>query len=114
VRTEFGRTIGGYSHYKWNAGDDYGWVHDEGRQTFLLSFDQAEKYVPQNGGYLILCLPGYGPVFGGGHDLLIVDDCSANSKSYTNFPVTYNREGSNKIAKCQQSRTNFCGVPAGG
>jgi hypothetical protein len=48
LRTEFGRTIGGYSHYKWNAvSRDY--VRDEGRRAFLLSFGQKEKYVPQGG-----------------------------------------------------------------
>jgi hypothetical protein len=46
VRTEFGRTLAGYSHYKWNAVSK-GYVHDEGRRAFLLSFDQQEKYVPQ-------------------------------------------------------------------
>jgi hypothetical protein len=52
VRTQFGKTIAGYSHYKWNAVHD-DWVRDEGRQAFLLSFDYGEKYVPQSGKKLI-------------------------------------------------------------
>jgi hypothetical protein len=93
VRTEFGRALAGYSHYTWNAVSK-GYVHDEGRRAFLLSFNQAEKYVPQGGGRqnLIYCSSSYGPTFGGtifgeppifgGCDLAIADGCNANSKSY--------------------------------
>jgi hypothetical protein len=55
VCTEFEKTMAGYSHYKWNADDKYDFVHDEGRRAFLLSFDKAEKYVPQGGEKLIYC-----------------------------------------------------------
>jgi hypothetical protein len=112
VRTEFGRTLAGYSHYKWKP-VSLGCVHDEGRRAFLLSFDQAEKYVPQEGKYLICYSPNCGPAFGGGSDLFIADGCNANSNSQAYFPHTYNREGSNKIANCQQSYIDFCGVPSG-
>jgi hypothetical protein len=41
VRTEHGRTIGGYSHYKWNAvTSDY--VHDEERQQ-IYSRHRSER-----------------------------------------------------------------------
>jgi hypothetical protein len=112
VRTEFGRTLAGYTHYKWNAVSK-GYVHDEGRRAFLLSLDQQEKYVPQGGQRLIYCHPGWGPAFGGGNDLFIADGCNANSYSYANFPHTYNREGSSKIENSQQSYTDFCGAPSG-
>ena len=41
VRTSFGRTLGGYSHYKWNdERKDYnGYVHDSGRRSFLMQLD---------------------------------------------------------------------------
>jgi hypothetical protein len=123
VRTEFGRALAGYSHYTWNAVSSGSYVQDEGPQAFLLSFDQKEKYVPQRGGYLIYCSPSYGPtfggptfsgpIFGGGNDLAIADRCNANSNSHANFPWTYNREGSSKIERCQQSYTDFCGAPSG-
>jgi hypothetical protein len=111
VRTEFGRTLAGYSHYTWNAvSKDY--VQDEGRRAFLLSFDQQEKYVPQGGWCLIYCHPSYGPAFGG-FDLGIAGGCNANSYSHAYFPSTYNREGSSKIKNSQQSYTDFCGAPSG-
>jgi hypothetical protein len=111
VRTEFGKTIAGYTHYKWNAvSDDY--VRDERRRAFLLSFDQAEKYVPQSGQQLIYCHPSSGPAFGGGNDLIIADGCNVNYNSGAAFPWAYNREGSNKIPNCQQSCTDFSGATA--
>jgi hypothetical protein len=109
VRTEFGKTIAGYSHYKWNAANS-NWVHSENKKTFLLSFDKAEKYVPQDRQYLIYCDPGYGPTFGGGHDLVLHGGCNASSQSYADFPSSYNRENSSKIVNCQQSWTNFSGA----
>ena len=45
ARTEFGKTIAGYSHYKWGVEedrdvkvikDDYGYINDVNRQAFLL------------------------------------------------------------------------------
>ncbi|CAF1438613.1 unnamed protein product [Adineta steineri] len=33
---------------------------------------------------------GYGPIFGSGHDILILDNSNSNNRSYTNFPQSYN------------------------
>jgi hypothetical protein len=111
VRTQFGRTIAGFSHYQWNGGDENGEVCDEGRQAFLLSLDQGEKYLPQNGQGLVYCYPSFGPMFGAG-DLCLGDDCRSKSTCYANFPVTYNREGGSKIVRRQQSYTDFSGATA--
>jgi hypothetical protein len=40
VRTEFGKAIGGFSHYKWNSVKS-NWVHSKDMQSFLLSFDRG-------------------------------------------------------------------------
>jgi hypothetical protein len=108
VKTQFGSIIGGFSHYKWNAANST-FVHNEGKQAFLLSFDKGEKYVPQNGQKLIECHPHWGPKFGAGHDLAIADNCNTANGSYANFPTTYNRE-SNKIANSMQSCKDFSGA----
>ena len=87
----------------------------------MLQLNRREKYVPQNESNLIYCNNGYGPTFGGygnivfgvGNDLFISDDCNSNNKSYSNFPKTYNFEGSNKIVHNQQSYTNFSGATNG-
>ena len=46
VRTEFGKTIGGYTHYPWtsHSGEH---VRDSGHRAFLFSLDMREKFVPQ-------------------------------------------------------------------
>ena len=53
VRTEFGRTIGGYSHYPWQSSGGY--LSDGGMRAFLFSLDRKEKYVPVSGNSLIKC-----------------------------------------------------------
>ena len=37
----------------------------------------------------IFCKSGYGPSFGGGHDLHIANGANANSSSYSNLGTTY-------------------------
>jgi hypothetical protein len=39
--------------------------------------------------YAIYTHPGYGPTFGGGHDLYIVNNADKNRNSRTNFGYTY-------------------------
>ena len=45
VRTEFGKTIGGFTHYPWLPGKP-GWFRDAGRRAFIFSLDMLEKFVP--------------------------------------------------------------------
>ena len=109
VRTEFGKTIGGYSHYPWDSSG--GWLSDEGMRAFLFSLDRKEKYVPNSGYYLIFRHNSCGPTFGGGHDLCLRDSCNIYSSS-ANFPYSYNR-AENKIANSQESYANFSGATNG-
>ena len=44
IRTEFGKTIGGYSHYEWKS--EGGWLKDSGRRSCIFSLDMMEKFVP--------------------------------------------------------------------
>ena len=58
VRTEFGKVIGGYTHYPWTSveGDsDFNGekVTDSERRAFLFSLDMKEKFVAQRDGNLI-------------------------------------------------------------
>ena len=66
-------------------------MNDSGKNTFLLSLDLKEKYIPISNNNLIYCYPGCGPTFGGGYDLRIADGCNANKSSHANFPHTYNK-----------------------
>jgi hypothetical protein len=33
----------------------------------------------------------YGPIFGGGSDLIIFDNCNSNQSSFSNFPHSYGK-----------------------
>jgi hypothetical protein len=39
--------------------------------------------------YALYTYAGYGPTFGGGHDIHISNNANANTGSYTNFGYTY-------------------------
>ena len=107
VRTEFGMTIGGYTHYPWkSAGGES--VHDSGRRAFLFSLNMGEKFVPQGDDCLINCCRGWGPCFGYGSDMAISDGCNRKN-SQANFPTTYNRAGGNKLDKKKDTFRMFSG-----
>lgn len=80
VRTEFGRTIGGFTRYKWDT--NKGYLHDKGRHSFLFSLDLKLKMEPNkqlDGKDLMYCGSGWGPWFGGGSgDLGLSDQCNQN------------------------------------
>ena len=79
VRTEFGKTIGGYTHHPWKSVNSGEWVNNSGRRAFLFSLDMREKFVPQGDDCLIYRHSDLGPVFGGGYDICISDGCNSNS-----------------------------------
>ena len=81
MRTNYGRTLGGYSHYKWmnddkmiKEGMDRNTVIDERRRTFLLQMDEQHKLVPETDDNLIFCSLYIGPCFG--YNLQIGDNCN--------------------------------------
>ena len=40
---------------------------------------------PGNEQHAVYCYPGYGPTFGGGHDVHIADNANGNRQSYSNL-----------------------------
>ena len=64
--------------------------------SFLFSLRNKDNLAPfianiQQGQeqYAINCNSGYGPIFGGGNDLLIRNNSQTNQSSYSNFGHTY-------------------------
>ena len=55
VETEFGKIIGGFSHYRWNAVKSGAFVEDAERRAFLLSFSLGERIDPLYDYFLIGC-----------------------------------------------------------
>ena len=90
VRTEFGKTIAGYTHYKWNTTNS-AYFYDSAKRTFLLQMDLYQKMVNVTGKNLIYCGSNQGPWFGH-NDLGLRDNCNTASNSGY-FPVDYNYEG---------------------
>ena len=107
IKNESGKVFGGYTHYPWDSNS--GWVSDNSRRTYIFSMDMREKFVPQENQNLICRNKSYGPMFGGGHDIFIYDECNSNSNSHAEFPNTYNREGENKLKKTQENSRIFSG-----
>ena len=60
--------------------------------SFLFSLRNNENLAPfianvrpGNEQHAIFCHSGYGPSFGGGHDVHIADNANGNRQSYSNF-----------------------------
>ena len=69
-----------------------GWKQSD--VSFLFSLKNKDNVPPfkapgKNHKHAIYNIPGYGPTFGGGHDLRISNDSHTNPQSYTNFGRTY-------------------------
>ena len=39
IKTEFGKVIGGFTHYPWTSDEDGEFVHDEAKKAFIFSMD---------------------------------------------------------------------------
>ena len=81
VKTEFGKIVGGFTHYPWTSDEDGSYVDGSDRKAFLFSLSMKEKFVPQGDQFLIYRASTYGPYFGGETDLFIADRCDSNRVS---------------------------------
>jgi hypothetical protein len=79
--TSFNKLIGGFTPLSWDE-DDFAYVTDFSKRTFLFSLTNNQKYDLINPGYAICNGINIGPVFGGGSDFEIVDECH---KRFNNF-----------------------------
>lgn len=70
-----------------------GYVSDSNAFLFSLvnNMNVVATKLPvyRNTGSAVYNNAGYGPTFGGGHDLRIADEAPSNSNSYTNLGFTY-------------------------
>ena len=67
---------------------DRGWTRSN--ESSLFSLRNNENLPPfianvRPGKFAVFCHPGYGPTFGGGHDVHIADNANGNRESYSNF-----------------------------
>ena len=110
VRTEFGKTIGGFNRYQWSSPPKGEAFNDPNKRTFIFSLDMKEKFVPQ-GNKILHLQKDCGPIFGSGPpDIIILDQCHNHSNSMASFPTCYNREEENKLKKNKESFSLFSGA----
>ena len=107
IRTEFGKTIGGFTHYPWNSSGE--WLHDSNCKAFIFSLDMKKKFVANSGRYLIYSKSCYGPVFGGGFDICISNGCDSNRNSSAYFPCTFNSLGAKRLVNSEETWSMFSG-----
>ena len=87
-------------------------MRDAMRKSFIFSLDLKKKYLPQKDEKLIYSHCSYGPIFGGGCDICIADECDKNRNSGGCFPHTYNSEDE-KMERNQDSYHLFTGSTKG-
>jgi len=88
--------FGGYISVSWRY--SYGYLYDSAAFLFSLvnkpgwqplKLDQTGYYRYPSYSYSIYCSSSYGPIFGGGHDILISNNAASNTYSYSNLGGTY-------------------------
>jgi len=89
--TNMGKLIGGFTPLSWTESDDgrpFYCIDDE-EKSFLFSLSLNQKFPIKNKDFAILCSNSMGPVFGGGSDFEIVDECHHNPNKYADFGHSY-------------------------
>jgi hypothetical protein len=92
IITTDGFIFGGFTPLAWDSSSQY--KPDTSGKSFLFSIKnphniEAGKIALKDSRYGIYCSSSYGPVFGSGYDIKVVDDCDKNTSSYTRLGVGY-------------------------
>ncbi len=93
VKTTNNQIFGGYTKENWKSTQNY----KNDTNAFIFSLNKKAKANSSNGNS-IYCNTGYGPTFGGGHDLYISSGCLNNNSSYNNTNNTYKIGGNYFLA----------------
>jgi hypothetical protein len=89
IKSTTGSIFGGYTPCNWGGSSNY--VFDQRTFLFTLESPSGKPRKFSNTGsqhsntYSIYANSGYGPTFGGGHDLYVVSQCDKHTSSYTNL-----------------------------
>ncbi|XP_063827740.1 uncharacterized protein LOC135077093 [Ostrinia nubilalis] len=84
VQLSRGEVIGGFCCAGWAGGGAGGYVPAERACLFALH-DPPQRYALNKKPFALCYHPDCGPIFGAGADLLISNNCNANSESYSNL-----------------------------
>lgn len=89
VLTSFDKLIGGFTPLRWNEHLEFRYFRDDSKKSFLFSFTNGKKYNLKRTEFAICNGKDIGPIFGGGSDLEIVDNCDVNYNNYSAIGHTY-------------------------
>lgn len=91
ARTNFGKIIGGFNPLVWSIPlKDFKYVLDESGKTFIFSCSNNEKYELKLNEPAVCYSKRHGPIFGGGSDFEIVDNCNVNYNQASNIGFSFN------------------------
>ena len=74
---------------KWHSVTEGNYVNNPAGGSFILSFDLREKLIPIETTSLILNISSWGPLFGGGNDMFVSDQCNINDNSGAGYISSY-------------------------
>ena len=94
AESNFKKRFGGVAFIAWNSGGAY----TKDANAFLFSLTHKLKF-KENGANSnsIYGNNGYGPTFGGGHDLYFANSCGINFTSYSSLGTNYSKDGIGNI-----------------
>lgn len=90
--TDHGKIIGGFTPLCWNIpkSEKRVYLKDDEMKSFLFSLNLNRKLPIENEDFAILCSDNMGPVFGGGSDLEVVNNCDKMLNNFGKIGHTYN------------------------
>jgi hypothetical protein len=93
--TTDGYIFGGFTPIAWDSGGTY--KADNTGKSFLFSLKNSWNTEPKlfrlsRPDHAIVCNPSYGPVFGSGNDIQVVNNCDQNTNSYTKLGTSYTND----------------------
>ena len=87
IMSNNGNLFGGYTSESWGSGSG-AWKYDP--TAFLYSLTHKAKCTSRRTlATLSMTTQTYGPIFGGGYDIYIYDNCNTNNSSSSNGNHTY-------------------------
>jgi len=92
--TNFEKTIGGFTPLPWENVDEHVYVKDDTEKSFIFSINRKQKLRIVNSEHAVCLSPDSGPIFGGGSDFEIVDNCNLNYNNFYRVGHSYEYEDS--------------------
>ena len=90
IKVDNGNIFGGYLSISWQCGNYYRSAPGSFLFTLINTYNtEPTKFPSKNDQKEAYFLTNCGPVFGGGHDLVVYLRNNNSYKDYSNFPFTY-------------------------